>query len=131
MISERPQGFFSSTIEINPREQLNAITLRSGKELEEPHQKEEIEEEIMNKEPTNSKNQPTQVRRSPKQPIDGSSPGIKFADPNVKSYEPPLLFPERQIQHPDKQFSNFLNILKNLHINIPFVNAITQIPRVC
>ena len=129
MISERPQGPLPSNMETNLREQLNAITLRSGKELEEPHQREETKKETTNKEPINSINQPIQVRWSPKQPVDGWSPSIRFADPNVKPYEPPLPFPERQIHHPDKQFSNFFNILKNLHINIPFVDAITQMPR--
>ena len=47
----------------------------------------------------------------------------------MKPYVPPLPFPERQIQHQDKKFSNFFKILKNLHINIPFVDAITQMPR--
>ena len=97
MISGRPQGSFSSNTKTNPREQINAIMLRSGKEVEEPHQKEETKEETTNKEPTNGKNQPTQVRRSPKRPVDGWSPDIKFADPNVKPYELPLPFSERQI----------------------------------
>ena len=123
IISERPQGSLPSNTETNPREQVNAITLRSGTKLEEPHQKKETEEPTTNKEPS------TKIRQSPKQPADGWSPGIRFADPNVKPYVPPLPFPERQIQHPDKEFSNFFKILKNLHINIPFVDAITQMPR--
>ena len=82
-------------METNLREQLNAITLRSGKKLEEPHQREEMEEETTNKELINSTNQPTQVRRSPKQPVDGWSPSIKFTDPNVKPYVLPLPFPKR------------------------------------
>ena len=69
--------------------------MRSGKELEEPHQKEEIEEKTMIKEPTNSKEQATKVHRSPKQLADGWSLGIKFADLNMKHYKLLPPFPER------------------------------------
>ena len=56
MIFRRPQGSLPSNKETNLREQINAIMLKSGKELEEPHKKEETEEEITNKELTNSTN---------------------------------------------------------------------------
>ena len=65
IISERPQGSLPSNTETNPREQVNAITLRSGTKLEEPHQKNETEEPTTNKEPS------TKIRQSPKQPADG------------------------------------------------------------
>lgn len=52
-----------------------------------------------------------------------------FVDPNMKPHVSPLPFLERQIYHPNKQFFNFFNIIKNLHINIPFVDTITQMPR--
>ena len=89
IISKRPQRSLPSNTETNPREQVNAITLRSGTKLEELHQKKETEEPTTNKEPS------TQTRQSPKQPADGWSPGIRFTDPNVKPYVPPLPFPER------------------------------------
>ena len=34
-LSRRPQGALPSNTEKNPREEVNAVTLRSGKELEE------------------------------------------------------------------------------------------------
>ena len=38
-------------------------------------------------------------------------------------------FPQRfQKQKQDKQFSKFLEVLKQLHINIPFVEALKQMP---
>ena len=38
-ISQRPQGAFPSDTEKNPREQANAVTLRSGTKYEGPTQK--------------------------------------------------------------------------------------------
>ncbi|XP_052188595.1 uncharacterized protein LOC127798941 [Diospyros lotus] len=56
------------------------------------------------------------------------SPKIKFSDPNVKPYVPPLPFPQRLKQHQNEQFAKLFEMLKKLHINIPFVDAITQVP---
>ncbi|XP_062085233.1 uncharacterized protein LOC133791325 [Humulus lupulus] len=39
MLQIRPQGNFPSNTEVNPKEQCNAISLRSGKKLEEPVKK--------------------------------------------------------------------------------------------
>ena len=39
MLQSRPQGNLPSNTEVNPKEQCNAISLRSGKKLEEPVKK--------------------------------------------------------------------------------------------
>ena len=47
----------------------------------------------------------------------------------VKPYVPPIPFPGRLKQQKlDHEFSKFLDIFKKLHINIPFLDAIQQIP---
>ena len=44
-------------------------------------------------------------------------------------YTPPLPFPQRfRKTKLDEQFAKFLNIFKKLEVNIPFVNALAQIP---
>ncbi|XP_057996533.1 uncharacterized protein LOC131175871 [Hevea brasiliensis] len=44
-------------------------------------------------------------------------------------YKPPLPYPQRfQKAKLDKQFGKFLEVLKKLYINIPFTNAISQMP---
>ena len=43
ILSERQQGNLPSTTELNPKEHCNAITLRSGKELEAPLRSEKPE----------------------------------------------------------------------------------------
>ena len=44
-------------------------------------------------------------------------------------YRPPVPFPQRLAEHKlNEQFANFLHVLKQLHITIPFTDALTQIP---
>ncbi|KAH9722903.1 hypothetical protein KPL70_006892 [Citrus sinensis] len=46
-----------------------------------------------------------------------------------QQFRHPLPFPQRfQKQKQDKQFNKFLEVLKQLHINIPFVEALEQMP---
>ncbi|XP_052186815.1 uncharacterized protein LOC127797704 [Diospyros lotus] len=54
---------------------------------------------------------------------------IPSLTPPIKPYVPPIPFPQRLKQSKiDKQFENFLEVFKQLHINIPFVDALAQIP---
>ena len=47
----------------------------------------------------------------------------------VKTYNPPVPFPQRlQKEKLEEQFSKFLNMFKKLEINIPFSEALTQMP---
>ncbi|KAL2532734.1 Uncharacterized protein Adt_06085 [Abeliophyllum distichum] len=54
----------------------------------------------------------------------------KVWSPNpVKAYVPPILFPHRlQKNKLDKQFEKFLEVFKKLYINIPFADALAQMP---
>ena len=45
----------------------------------------------------------------------------------VKAYNPPVPFPQRlQKTKLEEQFSKFLNMFKNIKINVPFSEALTQ-----
>ena len=47
----------------------------------------------------------------------------------VRVYQPPAPFPQRlQRSKLDSQYGRFLNILKKLEINIPFAEALAQMP---
>ncbi|GKV38977.1 hypothetical protein SLEP1_g46823 [Rubroshorea leprosula] len=112
MVSRRVQGGLPSNSEKNPREQLKAITLRSGKELKEVGQSDGKEEGV---EAGESKQE--------------EEPKRLFHDPNVKPYKPKIPFPQRFLQaNLDKKFSKFLEMFKKLHINIPLIDAISQMP---
>jgi hypothetical protein len=44
-------------------------------------------------------------------------------------YKPPILFPQRLAKvKKDKQFGKFVELLSKLHINIPFIEVLTQMP---
>ena len=48
----------------------------------------------------------------------------------VKEYVPRVPYPTRLNQNKDKeQFGKFLDLFKQLHINIPFVEALSQMPK--
>ena len=47
----------------------------------------------------------------------------------VRAYQPPIPFPQRLKQSKlDSQYAKFLNMFKKLEINIPFIEALAQMP---
>ena len=114
ILSDRNQGALPSNTEKNPREHIKAISLRSGKLLADS---EKLEKEAEKEEPDE------ETKEKEKKEV------VATQTPDENPYKPKLPFPRRQLQHKlDKQFSKFLDILKQLHINIPFVDAIMQMP---
>ncbi|XP_039145586.1 uncharacterized protein LOC120282806 [Dioscorea cayenensis subsp. rotundata] len=54
----------------------------------------------------------------------------KKMPPLVKEYVPCLLYPSRmKNDHIDEQFKRFLDLLKQFHIHVPFMKALSQIPK--
>lgn len=129
LVAARPQGSLPSNTEKNPREQANAITLRSGKQLEEPISRSEglskrQEVTVKDDEVVES----TQKERSEMQK-QTKGKGVIVPNSNFDKYIPPLPYPQRLKQEKlDKQFSKFLDVFKKLHINIPFAEALSQMP---
>ena len=122
VVGSRTQGNLPSTTESNPRE-LKAITLRSGKEVnsqavisKEAEEKEDnqyvIVEDVSKKEQAEDPTEPKKASNS-----------------TPLTYAPKIPFPQRLKKHKDKeQFSKFLEIFKKLQINIPFAEALLQMP---
>ncbi|KAL5572943.1 hypothetical protein UlMin_022540 [Ulmus minor] len=112
LLTERTQGALPSNTERNLREHAKAITLRSGKELEQSRwaSKQAIEEE-------------TSVPKDQ----DATTPTAQtFSKPSSNT----IHFPQRlRKQNLDKQFSKFIDIFKSLHINLPFVDMLEQMPK--
>ena len=111
MLSKRTPGSLPSNMETNPEEHVKATTLRSGKELqvqETVHEKKkeresEVEEQSVRKEESQEK----------------ISPALP------KEYQPHLLYPSRlRKDRDDEQYKKFLKLFKQLHINIPLVEAL-------
>ena len=101
---------------------MNAISLKSGKELKEPkiQQKKDGEKKESEEEQKEEEQQPQE---------DDFVPGrISFPD-NPPPYVPSVPFPQRLVKAKlDKQFKKFLEVFKKLHINIPFADALAQMP---
>ena len=135
ILIERQQGSLPSNSEKNPRgegkEHVKAFTLRSGRELATRGQPPIVREEE------------TEVvdQFSPKDPMQGEQPQEekpakrsgkkKEIEKQARVDEPaiPIPYPQRLKKGKlKKQFTKFLDIFKKLHINIPFMDALENMP---
>ncbi|XP_075497903.1 uncharacterized protein LOC142535435 [Primulina tabacum] len=115
---DQNRGQFPSNTEVNPREQCKAVTLRSGKEVGIPKPAEESVEITVEEDEGKSASvgeekveEPEKVLKQ--QPL-----------PNVN-----LPYPQRlKKKGLDDQFAKFPEIFKKIHINIPFADALEQMP---
>ncbi|XP_021751351.1 uncharacterized protein LOC110717019 [Chenopodium quinoa] len=102
-----------------PKGHINVVTLRSGKKLKdspvkEPS-KEVVKEVVINEKVVDS----SVIEEEPK----ASTP------PPLAPYVPQVPFPQRLAQAKlEKKYGKFLDNLKKLHINIPFLDAISEMP---
>ncbi|XP_035837803.1 uncharacterized protein LOC118485606 [Helianthus annuus] len=118
MMSERPPGGLPGNTEPNPRGHVNAIMTRSGKTtgptISDPPP-------ITDKVPTDTPDE-VQERFRPASTAQVQEP--------VKDYTPPVPYPGRlKKQKNEEQYGKFLEMFKQLHINIPFVEALAQMPK--
>ncbi|XP_026378815.1 uncharacterized protein LOC113273285 [Papaver somniferum] len=95
---------------VNPKESVNAISLRSGKQVEQPNQQDKVHEELVeDKEETTPKD-------DPKEP--------------VPTFTTPPPFPSRFANSKKElEYKDIWDILKEVQVNIPLIEAIQQIPR--
>ncbi|KAG9440079.1 hypothetical protein H6P81_020244 [Aristolochia fimbriata] len=111
----------------NPKEQIKAITLRSGKVLEEqkqPHEEENKENQQQDKE-REEQSEEKEVNRQHKQK-GKSSKFLSNAEINVDT----LAYPEKAKKDKlEDKFSKFIDIFKRLEINNLFVEALMQMPQ--
>ncbi|CAM8925469.1 unnamed protein product [Rhodiola kirilowii] len=124
--STRAQGKLPARTEQGQREHCNAVTLRSGKELEDEQPKrkkvsfdlggqasaeiEELDEEVPN--PQTQKEKVVEKEKD-----------------ELKPYTPPIPFPQRlKKKSNDKQFSKFAEMMRKLYVTMPFTEVITQAP---
>ncbi|KAL5571515.1 hypothetical protein UlMin_021112 [Ulmus minor] len=134
-LSSRPSGALPSNTE-NPqrdgKEHAKAITLRSGNTVEVPEaskrtQKESdlVQEGVITEQVKNQ-----QENREVENSAEKSDADVSVVPQQIhQQRRPPPPFPQRfQKQQQDKKFQKFLDVLKQLHINIPFVEALEQMP---
>ena len=123
LLTERQPGSLPSNSEVNPRrdgnEHVKAVTLRSGKDLEtkeKPSVTEEVEAEKVI--------QPSQSDDTNKEQLKEKQSEENTTEAKASL---PVPYPQRLKKHKlDKQFTKFMDVLKKLHINIPFADALEQ-----
>ena len=100
------------------KEQVKAITLRSGK-VANPEQTQELTEEAGAEKEVEQQDEEVESRKTTVEhtPPEGNT--------GEKQIYPPPPFPKRlQKKNLDKQFEKFLEVFKKLHINIPVAEAL-------
>ncbi|XP_060673095.1 uncharacterized protein LOC132803722 [Ziziphus jujuba] len=178
---QRSQGTLPSQTEKNPKEQVQAITLRSGKQVAGPKESDkgmvilddEDEESpidstshLVTHDNSKSNVEHNEAYRRKDEGLSDAmkSPPTKYIPPHVREAEssptgskkvepapyltkpidkhneneeknqaykktPPPPFPSRfRNAKLDNQFKKFLDVFKQLHVNIPFIDALEQMP---
>ncbi|GJZ37752.1 reverse transcriptase domain-containing protein [Tanacetum coccineum] len=135
----------------NPRQQINAITTRSGKALEEPSIPLVPSPDVSKpqKEPEQNPETSTEKVQNPKNTAHVPSPGEEDSifmeipkpkakktvnlDPNPNSYPSKLPYPERmkvrEHDKPSAQHSRFLKMFKQLRLEIGLKDALVEMPK--
>nr|XP_016464339.1 PREDICTED: uncharacterized protein LOC107787306 [Nicotiana tabacum] len=110
----RPAGALPSDTEPNPKAQVNAVTLRNGRALEEvPKKKKNIDH--------------PEGELAPKT-VEGNEKDDKGPKP-VTETRPPPPFPRRlQKQKDDAKYKTFLDILSQMSVNLPLVEILQEVP---
>ena len=128
VVAQRNQGNLPSNTEPNPREQLKAISLRSGKELQSRNAQGKKAVETQEQKLQDGDNDSKEGKE--KQENDGvqKEPEPK-PEQNMRKYETRMPFPQRQRKSNDhERFAKFLNTFKKLELNIPFAEALAEMP---
>ncbi|WCJ22553.1 Gag-Pol polyprotein [Euphorbia peplus] len=122
-----------SNTEPNPRENVMSITLRCGKEISNPNEiKKFVGDAGTSKETEAEKEQAVPVKEKPiakaKEPVlVQEEPVEKYVPP--PPYQPPAPYPGALVDEKlEKRHSKILDTLRKLHINLPFLEALNQMP---
>ncbi|XP_028088313.1 uncharacterized protein LOC114288887 [Camellia sinensis] len=127
-INAQQRGTFPSNTEVNPKEQCKAITVRSRKEIERSPSK-ETKSTLTAVNNGQSKNKEEEEEIVEDTPREMDMPQVISFPDNPPILSTPFPYLQRfQKQKLDKQFSKSLDILKKIHINILFTDALEQMP---
>ena len=132
LLTERQHRALPSNSEVNLRregnEQVKSITLRSGRELAVPGQppvigEVETEEVIQTSQNDKLEREQRHEKKSVEEETEAKDQPTTI-EPTV-----PIPYPQHLKKNKlDKQFTKFMEVFKKLPINIPFVEALEQMP---
>ncbi|VFQ64923.1 unnamed protein product [Cuscuta campestris] len=128
----RPPGTLPAKTETNPREHLNAVTLRSGKEVQgvgqstEPTLEEESEVEVISQPTEENKKEPEKKEeRKDKEPSQS-----QHANSNLLPKKVTVPFPSRvKKKNDDQAFKKFLDIMGQVEVKLPLIDVLTEMPK--
>ena len=131
LLTERQHGSLPSNLEVNPRgegkEYCKAITLRSRRELEIPMLQQAVRElEIKEEDQIIPKDQMQGEKPRDTRAVNDNKVR-KETEKQTRTDEPAILIRLKKGKL-EKQFAKFLDIFKKLHINIPFMEALENMP---
>ncbi|CAM8905954.1 unnamed protein product [Rhodiola kirilowii] len=120
--AHREPGKLPSKPEHHPRESVNAITLRGGKQLEMiPAQT------SRNPAAKSALNSALDEEETSQEAENREENSVQTVEP--APYKPPVPYPQRlKGARRDKEFMKFVDKIRALYITMPFTDAITQIP---
>ncbi|XP_019259383.1 PREDICTED: uncharacterized protein LOC109237523 [Nicotiana attenuata] len=120
----RPAGALPSDTEANPRAALNAVSLRNGRQLEEVLSKKR-KQVTFNDRPTTVES----TSEKAKEPEKPAREAVAEQSPQLVARTPPP-FPQRlQKLRDNATYKKFLDILKQVQINIPLVDILQEVPK--
>ncbi|XP_021851968.1 uncharacterized protein [Spinacia oleracea] len=122
---------------LNPKEHIKAITLSLGKGYEGPVMRKEVdkkrdegceeEEKVVSERVQIEQSEQTQCEKS-----DSKSEEVVTKESEkapMKPYKPHIPFPHWVVEkNLNEKYSKFLDVMKGLQVNIPFLHAMTQMP---
>ncbi|XP_073120025.1 uncharacterized protein [Henckelia pumila] len=125
-LKDQNRGHFPSDTEVNPKEKYKEIELRSGKQIGAEGSKSESERSKGTEKSVEEK----MVENSAiENKIEKKFEEKKSELESKPMYKPQLPYPQRfKKKALDEQFTKFLEIFKKIHINIPFADALEQMP---
>ncbi|KAD4586318.1 hypothetical protein E3N88_23919 [Mikania micrantha] len=120
LLADREKGKLPSNTETNPKEHCKAVTLRSGKTTKSDDlastSKPIVEEEVEVQDEVKNTKQDSTGKAPVKEPL--------------RVYKPTIPYPGRlKNENMEKHYGKFLDLFKQLHINLPFVEALSQMPK--
>ena len=132
LLTERQQGSLPRNSEVNPRregnEHVKAVTLRSCRELAIPRQPPVIREVETEEVIQTNQNDKTEREQPQEKKFGGEETEAKDHPVTIEPIAP-ILYPQRLKKNKlDKQFTKFMEVFKKLHVNIPFTDALEQMP---
>ncbi|XP_016168683.1 uncharacterized protein LOC107611247 [Arachis ipaensis] len=116
-LAENPTNFFPSDTIPNSREEYKAISLKSRKVINKELPK---ENEKITKDPLEEKKE---------EKLEETPAPTELKKEKMKLYEPRISYPQRLQNYDQKNnLFKFLDVFKKLQVNIPFPEALEQMP---